>query len=48
MTGYADAEKLSGAMGGGVTALRKPFRVQELAAEVTRALAVARLKNRGV
>ena len=47
MTGYADAEKLGGAMGGGVAALRKPFRIQELAREVTRALAAERLKNHG-
>jgi hypothetical protein len=48
MTGYADAEKLSSAMGGGVAALRKPFRIEDLAAELKRALAAERLKNRSI
>jgi signal transduction histidine kinase/ActR/RegA family two-component response regulator len=48
MTGYADAEKLSSAMGSGVAALRKPFRIEDLAAELKRALAAERLKNRSI
>jgi signal transduction histidine kinase len=38
MTGYADSARLSSAMGFEVTALRKPFRIDELAAELTRRL----------